>query len=63
MEKDHKCLTSCFGLYADIWFETCKRESFEDSEDLTQLEEEYFAYKSKFAENLVFDPNKKDYGM
>ena len=43
-------------------FEPCKRESFEDSEDLTQLEEEYFAYKSKFAENLIFDPYKDGYG-
>ena len=63
VEQDRKCKKSCFGLYADVWFEPSKREAFEDAEKLAQLEEEYFAFKSKFADNLVFDPNTNGYGM
>ena len=49
VELDRKCKKSCFGLYADVWFDPpCKRDNFEDAEVLAQLEEEYFAYKTKF---------------
>ena len=64
VEQDRKCKKSCFGLYADVWFDPpCKRDNFEDAEVLAQLEEEYFVYKTKFAENLIFDPSKDGYGM
>jgi len=63
VEKDHGCKTkSCFGLYADVWFKPCIRENFDDIEVLEHLEKEYFAYKSSFAKNLIFDPNKRNYG-
>ena len=61
MVGDHKCLKSCFGLYADVSFEQCKRHKVEDAEVLELIEEEYNMYKTKYVENLFFDQDSSDY--
>ena len=61
-EKDRQCMKSCSGLYADAWFDKTERANFEDEQQLQKLEEEYGRYKSKFAENLMFDPDAHSYG-
>ena len=61
-EKDRQCLKSCSGFYADVWSDKTERANFEDEQKLQKNEEEYGQYKSKFAENLVFDPDAHNYG-
>ena len=61
MNKNHKCLDSCLGLYSDIEFKSNDKDSFEDAKYLEELQKEYDIYKSTFAENLVFDRTKYDY--
>ena len=55
-------MKSCSGLYADVWSDKTERANFEDKQKLQKLEEEYGRYKSKFAENLIFDPDAPNYG-
>ena len=61
VNKDHKCLHSCVGLYSDIEFKPNNKDSFEDAKYLEELQKEYDIYKSTYAENLVFDRTKDDY--
>ena len=61
-ERDRQCMKSCSGLYADVWSDKTERANFEDELKLQKLEDEYGQYKSKFAENLVFDRDANNYG-
>ena len=69
-EDPFGCSVSCTGLYADVSF---SKENFEDtsialedmiidSEVFLRLTKDYKTFKSKFAQNLIFDSTSPSLG-
>ena len=60
-EKDSACVIGCHGLYADVSYEINESDKARDINLFYELEQEYQMYKDSFVQNMVFDPESKNY--
>jgi hypothetical protein len=58
-ENSLGCRVSCTGLYADAFYIKDPMEE-ELMKQLKENMDEYMGYKNNFAQNLQFDPTKKN---